>query len=470
VQELKYLQQPVAFKVAPSQNNRTVSLNVNDPPVIVLDVVNRYTFRDLSHLKWTWNVTSDYAVGLIASGRFDIDGKTISEGLRIPMKQVVPKVTKEAEKAGYPIKYYLNLRGSLKASTAWAEKGHLLVTEQFNLAFDGLPSPEKPDSKKSERVSPGKTLRVKEEGSSINVFLGEKDSTPIVAVDRSTGTIQSYSPDERSIFASPTETNVAGLVPNFTRAATDNDMGGVEISLGFVLPEPLLMPFLKGYNMLFGSQFLSYLCRWKLHGLDPAFPPATVCESINVKEYDGRVEIEVECAAERHGSSHSLFRQLVTYQVFSDGRIRVTNRVSPSSSLRAIPSLPRVGMSLSLDSSLFNVMYFGRGPHENYPDRQTSAEMGIWATTAKENDFEYIVPSENGSKSDCEWIAFRDESGNGVCVIPEVDTMNFNASLYSQEEFHMAKHTYDLPVRENGKAPVHVNLDHRIMGVGGDTR
>ncbi len=47
VQELKYLQQPVAFKVAPSQNNRTVSLNVNDPPVIVLDVVNRYTFREM---------------------------------------------------------------------------------------------------------------------------------------------------------------------------------------------------------------------------------------------------------------------------------------------------------------------------------------------------------------------------------------------------------------------------------------
>ena len=77
---------------------------MNDHPEVVLDVVNRYTFRDLSHLEWTWNVTTDYAVEPIASGRFDVDGKTIVEGLKLPMKQVVTKVTKEAKKAGHPIK------------------------------------------------------------------------------------------------------------------------------------------------------------------------------------------------------------------------------------------------------------------------------------------------------------------------------------------------------------------------------
>ena len=139
-------------------------------------------------------------------------------------------------------------------------------------------------------------------------------------------------------------------------------------------------------------------------------------------------------------------------------------RCIPCSSLRSIPSLPRVGMSLGLDPSLFNVTYFGRGPHENYPDRKSSAEMGIWSTTAKENHFDYIVPSENGSKSDCEWVAFRDEQGSGVCVVSEQTGMNFNASLYSQEELELAKHTYDLPVRENGKSAVHVNIDSSIMG------
>lgn len=471
VQELKYLQQPVAFKAAPSDSVDKILVNMNESPAVMMNVANRYTFRDLSHLTWAWNVTSDFVVGPIASGPFEVNDETLSEGLELSLKQVVAKVKKEAKKTDLPIKYFLNLRGSLRESTTWAKKGHLLVSEQYELEFEGLGAPEKPSSNGDIAVSGSSLLLVKEDRLAIRVFCSGQEGTPLVTINKATGAIQSYSSvTGKNILASPTELDVAGLVPNFTRAATDNDMGGVEISLGFFLPEPLLIPFLKGYNFLFGLMNVSYLCQWKLHGLDPAFPPKTVCRNIVVKESDNCVEIEAECAAERHGSSHSLFRQHINYSVFSDSRIRVSNRILPCPSLRAIPSLPRVGMTLGLDSSLCNVTYFGRGPHENYPDRQCSAEMDIWATTAKENDFMYIVPSENGSKSDCEWMAFRDNSGFGVCVVPELSTMNFNASLYSQEEFHQAKHTFDLPVRENGKTPVHVNLDHRIMGVGGDTR
>ena len=190
-----------------------------------------------------------------------------------------------------------------------------------------------------------------------------------------------------------------------------------------------------------------------------------------------QVHIETECGIERHGSSDELFRQNIHYMVYSDGRIHMKNHVIPRTSIHKIPSLPRVGLSLKLDSSLFNVQYYGRGPHENYPDRKAGSEMGVWSTTTKENDFQYIVPGENGSKSDCQWVAFRVRIGNGICVVSSSEQnggapaeVSFSASLYSQEEFHFATLTCNLPIRAKGDFPVHVNIDHKMMGVGGDVR
>ena len=444
-------------------------MNANESHTIQFNVINRYTFNDLSHLSWTWNVTSDCGEDPIASGTFDVNNETLNTGLKLSMKQVANRVKKESKKRDYAVAYFFNLRGCLRESLSWAKKGHLLVSQQFRLEFDGLTAPEKPSSKDNNFPS----LQVVDDTSMIRIMRSGEEGPPVAIIDKATGTILAFStPDGKSILAPPSEVDVAGVVPNFTRAATDNDMGGVELYFGFILPDALLTPLVKAYNLIFGLQCLSYLCQWKCHGLDPAFPPKTTCSKTTVTESANgdRVEIEVETAAQRHGSSHNLFQQTINYTVFDDYRIRVTNHVKPCPSLRVIPSLPRVGMSLGLDSSLFNVTYLGRGPHENYPDRKSGAEMGIWSTTAKENDFEYIFPSENGSKSDCEWVSFRDERGNGVCIVHEQSGMNFNASLYSQTEFHLAKHTCDLPVRENRKFPVHVNIDHKIMGVGGDTR
>lgn len=469
VNELKYLQQPVAFKVPSSNNSDTIHLNVNGPPTIALNVVNRYSFRDLSNLTWTWNVTSDCALEPVGSGSFEVTNATLDEVLKLPLKQVVAKVTSEARKVDHTTKFYLNLCGSLKDASSWAKKGHELVSQQFRLQFDGLETREKPKST-GDKVVQATSLQVSESNSSIIVLSVGKD-IPLITIDKASGAIKSFSTlGGKGILASPTEVDVAGIVPNYTRAATDNDAGGAEVYLGFVLPDPLLMPVVNAYNFILGSQSLSYVCQWKLHGLDPASPPKTVCNKIVASECDDRVEIQAECTTVRQDPERtSLFHTNSKYIVFSDGRVQVAHHVIPCRSIRSIPSLPRVGVSMALDSSLFNISYFGRGPHENYPDRKSGAQLGVWSTTAKENDFEYIVPSENGSKSDCDWVAFRDESGYGVCVVPEPAGINFNASLYSQEEFHLAKHTYDLPARQNGTSPIHFNIDAKLMGVGGDT-
>jgi len=120
----------------------------------------------------------------------------------------------------------------------------------------------------------------------------------------------------------------------------------------------------------------------------------------------------------------------------------------------------------------YKVSYFGKGPHENYPDRKASAQFGQYHTTPNDMGyFKYIVPGELGSRSDCEWIAFRNEGvGSGLLVSTGDKPFSCSALPYSASELDRATHTYDLPERSNGEAPIHVNIDHQLMGVGGDTR
>ena len=85
--------------------------------------------------------------------------------------------------------------------------------------------------------------------------------------------------------------------------------------------------------------------------------------------------------------------------------------------------------------------------------------------------YDYIVPSENGNRSDCKWVAFGSDNG-GVLIRPnhKQESFCFSALLHDGKELHRARHTIDLDVRKDGAHPIHVNLDHKLMGVGGDVR
>ena len=54
-----------------------------------------------------------------------------------------------------------------------------------------------------------------------------------------------------------------------------------------------------------------------------------------------------------------------------------------------------------------NVRWLGRGPWENYPDRKTGADMGVWSSTVTEQYVPYVKPQENGNKEDVSWVELR---------------------------------------------------------------
>ena len=97
---------------------------------------------------------------------------------------------------------------------------------------------------------------------------------------------------------------------------------------------------------------------------------------------------------------------------------------------------------MQVHASLYFIQYCGRGPHENYPDRKEGSAMGVYNTTPSEMAYlDYIVPSENGSRSDCEYVAFRSRpTGDGFCAVSTDSDGEIMVGTWPLE------HPSDLPV------------------------
>jgi hypothetical protein len=86
--------------------------------------------------------------------------------------------------------------------------------------------------------------------------------------------------------------------------------------------------------------------------------------------------------------------------------------------------------------------------------------------------YTYVLPSENGSRSDCSWASFESDGGKFIVLGDSEgnNTFSFSALLHSSDDLHRAWHSNDLEQRRDGTHPVHVSIDHRQMGLGGDLR
>ncbi|MCF8367792.1 MAG: DUF4981 domain-containing protein [Bacteroidales bacterium] len=133
-----------------------------------------------------------------------------------------------------------------------------------------------------------------------------------------------------------------------------------------------------------------------------------------------------------------------------------------------MPELPRFGMHLHIPSKFSNLSWYGRGPHENYVDRKTSAFIGLYESTVSEQYFPYIRPQENGYKTDTRWMALTDQEGKGMMFLGEpfisFSALNFDIDDLDQGTKENYKHTNDLVPNDW----VSVNIDYKQTGVGGD--
>ena len=123
--------------------------------------------------------------------------------------------------------------------------------------------------------------------------------------------------------------------------------------------------------------------------------------------------------------------------------------------------LPRIGVRLELPPEMIEVEYFGLGPYENYIDRDCGAWLGRFASTVDEMFVPYVMPQENGNRTQVRYAFFQAPAQPGLLVVaPEL--MEFSFTRYTSEELYAAKHTCDL----KGGDRLFVNLDCRQRGIG----
>ena len=159
----------------------------------------------------------------------------------------------------------------------------------------------------------------------------------------------------------------------------------------------------------------------------------------------------------------------VAYLVQPDGAVRVTASIDLRD--KALPELPRFGMRLEVPRRFDQLRYYGRGPQENYADRNTAALLGTYQDSVPRTfPGTYIRPQEYGYHTDVRWLALTDAAGRGLRVEAAGQPLCFSALPFRTEDLDPGlskkqQHPTDLKPHSQ---TTFVQLDLAQRGVGGD--
>jgi beta-galactosidase len=398
--EIKHLTQPLRVDFSGVQRGRLRIHNLQD-------------FEDLSWLQ----------------GRFEVlvDGEVVQRG-RLPRLRTAPgasevvKLTLRRPRLEPGSECVLTVYFETAKDLPWAAKGHEFAWQQAELPWRARAT-RKP-AKNAGR--PASTLEL-ERSSGLAVARGDDC---IVTLDTERGVVDRWQFGGRELLEGGPELQL-------WRAAVDND--GIK-----AFPVPAQRP----------------LGLWQAWGLDTL---DLVTESIRCQQgRDGSVGFGVVHSATARGDAPAAARRVEprhSYRITPAGPIEVVSRIRIG---KALTDLPRVGLRLTLPPGFEELEWYGRGPHESYWDRKRGARLGRFQGSVDAQFVPYVVPQENGNKTDVRWLALRDAEGAGLLVRAE-KPIEFSALHYSADDLHRAHHLNELDRRRE----VVLNLDYHQRGLGG---
>lgn len=305
---------------------------------------------------------------------------------------------------------FVNLSYQLKEDEPLLPKDFEIAKEQLHV---------KGTWKNNIELSKGAQMKVINDEESV-VFKSENAE---IAFDKKTGFISLYNYSGESILKEGHQ-----LRPNFWRAPNDNDMG---------------------------ADLQKKLITWKQATEAPVLIKFNFAQSKN-----NTVEVTATY------NLPQVFAQLVlNYELNSAGELRVKASLNIDES-KDTPMLPRFGMELILPKNFENISYYGRGPFENYIDRNYSAKVGIYNQTVSQQLYPYIRPQESGNKTDIRWYTI---SNNEIGLNIQSDIVLSMTALHcltNDLDDGLQKkqsHPGDIPERDLTS----LKIDYKQMGVGG---
>lgn len=306
------------------------------------------------------------------------------------------------------LEYFLNISLKKRKADDLIPSGHTIAAEQFFL--DGLPAAAVPS-----KALPALSVAI--ENDKI-IQLGGDDFR--VIFDKNEGVLQSLEFRGREIL-------MRGPLPNFWRAPTDND---------------------------FGNRMPRISSPWR------AASRKRKVEDISLSRIN-RSTFRIEVLFSLPDVSSHLN---MSYLFFGSGDIQITSTLDPGTA--PLPELPRFGISILIPGEFDKVEYLGRGPHENYCDRNDSAFIGLYTGTVDDLYFPYISPQENGTRTDIRWMSLSN-GGTGLLVAGypmfSGSALRFTTEDLTQEK-RGSRHSNELKPRDF----VSLCIDLKQRGVGGD--
>ncbi len=156
------------------------------------------------------------------------------------------------------------------------------------------------------------------------------------------------------------------------------------------------------------------------------------------------------------------------YDVYSNGKISVRMQLTPKDT--ELPMLPRVGFRFRIAKEFDNMTWYGRGKHESYSDRKTSAFVGEYQGKVSEQFHPYIRPQETGNKTDVRWATFQNHSKNGIKIsCKQHELIHLNAYHYALSDLDggiQKSQTHAATLKERDFTTIQV--DGHQMGIGGN--
>lgn len=307
---------------------------------------------------------------------------------------------------------FLNLTYRSKTAQPLVPAGHILATEQLTLT-----------------TAPRGVLLVTNAGNISRketvdqLIISSKSVT--VAFDKTTGSIRQFQYMGTQLVDTAFRTKV-----NFWRAPNDND---------------------------FGANTPKQLKAWK--------DATQAQELMELRDtlYNG---VAMVTASYLLPSVSAILHQ--QYVINAAGKMLVRQDIQVyKDSIGKIAVMPRFGMTWTLPTGFEQLEYYGRGPQENYQDRNFSAHVGLYKQTVTEQYFPYVMPQETGNKTDIRWMRIGNSKGRGIRISSDsllsISALHYFDSDLDDGAKRQQRHAADLVKRPQTQ----LNIDWKQMGVGG---
>lgn len=373
-----------------------------------LRVTNRNHHTDLSQYRCLWTLSIDgkqkdqgeITLPEVAPG----ESETIPLPVSIAGKKALAKATSDLR---------LTISFILKRDALWAKAGHKVAWEQFCIQEGALLSSKLENRGRLKVRADEEHLSISGSGFSIQ---WEKNAT---------GSLTSLTYHGKEMLAHPADFPLQPVTQAF-RAPTDND-----------------------------KSFGNWLAKdWSLHQMDN---PRISLDSFKheVRE-DGAVIVRVQT---RNRYKEGMIVTKFLYTILSDGTIDLKTTFQPQGIL---PELPRLGIAFCLSSDYNTFIWQGRGPQDNYPDRKTSAAVGLWKRSVADQYVHYPRPQDSGNKEEVCRLMLTDRHGKGIRVDAVEDVFSASALHYTAQDLYKETHDCNLKPRSE----IILSLDAAVLGLG----